>query len=160
MFSLKLILLEAIVLFISHEIRSYGLPVHAMILGVIFAVTLPVLILKPFRTVGKGYCGEIVGFKEELRRDFEKGVISHTSSAVRRYSTCLVRGVDGKKHSFRIPAMYAKVYLKGVRVLYIRGVNYPIPLTPEEHTVCPFCGARMLTTVDHCAGCGAARLDV
>ena len=159
-FLLKLVLLEAVVLFVSHEIWEYGLPVHAVIIGVIAAAVLPLFVLKPFRTVGNGWCGEIIGYKEELRRDFQKGIVMHGSSAVRKYMTCIVMGDDGKKHRFRVRALYDKVYRRGGRVLYVRGLQYPIPLTPEKHTVCLFCGARMLTSVDHCAGCGAKRLYV
>ena len=158
----KLVFMELLSSFVSYEIYDYGRPIAALVIGVALAVFLPLFALSPWRVLGKGYVGEIVGSREELRRDFEKGDVALSlamRSKTQKYVTYLVSGDDGKRHSFRVRAPYARVYGKGVRILRIKGLGYPIPLTVREHTVCLFCGARVLSAVDHCAGC-ARRSDV
>lgn len=162
-FFLKLIGIELIVGIVAAEIWKYGLPVPAVLIGGVAAALLPLVLLKPFQTVGKGWIGEIVGSSEELRRDSSKHDPVNTSTlrmgTVKKFLNITAKSEDGKRHTFRVLALYGKVYGRGTKVLYLRGIEYPIP-NPSEHTVCPFCGGRMLTAVDHCVGCGAERLDV
>ena len=163
-FFLKLIGVELIVWLVAAEIWKYGLPVPAVVIGVLAATVLPFVLLKPFRTVGTGWMGEIIGTSEELRRDSSKhdpvNVSTLRMGTVKKFLNITVESGGGKRHVFRVFALYGRVYGRGTRVLCLRGIEYPIPLNPTEHTVCPFCGGRMLTAVDHCAGCGAKQLDV
>lgn len=156
-FFLKLILLEVAIALVAYEIVRYGLPLCAAVIGGIAAIVLPLLFLHPKRTLGRGYVGEIVESKHTQRRDVEVG---RGLGKARESLTYTVLGADGKKHRFTVLALYGKVYHRGGRVLCIPVLDLPIPLTPKEHTVCPFCKARMLTAVDHCTGCGAKPMDV
>lgn len=163
-FVLKLLLLEGAVLLVASQVWRYGFPVQGTVFGAVMLLLLPLLLLKPFRTVGRGYAGEIVGTSEEMRRESSRNDPANVSAlrmgVVRKFLNCTVACDDGKKRIFRVPALYGKVYRVGGRVLVVRGLGYPVPLDPKEHTVCLFCGARVLTAVDHCAGCGAARTEV
>ena len=161
---LKLLLLWGAVLLVAAQVWRYGLPVQAAVFGVVALVGLPFPVLKPLRTLGRGYVGEIVRASEEMRRESSRNDPANVSAlrmgVVRKQRICTVACDDGKTRTFRVPALYGSVYRVGGRVLTVRGLDYPVPLDPREHTVCVFCGARLLTAVDHCAGCGAKPLDV
>ncbi|MBO5270676.1 MAG: hypothetical protein J6B77_07815 [Clostridia bacterium] len=162
-FVLKLLLFEAAVFFVAFEIFRYGLPIPAVIVGAVAATVLPFPVLHPLKHIGKGYLGVIVDVKEDFRRSTERasGVVKNLSDApIRKYVLCRVRCTDGKIRTFRASGVHQSVYRRESRVLCIRGIDHPIPLDPKTHTVCLFCGARILNAVDHCAGCGADRADV
>lgn len=159
-FLLKVVLIELLVFLAAYEIYRYGRLSAAIVTGCALAVVLPILLLQPWRTVGRGYLGEITEAKENMGYVAEKGVTAKRSDMhYRKLLFLTVREEKGRKYRLRLPALYAKVYLVGARVLFVRGLDRPIPLSPGTHTVCLFCGGRMPVESDHCAGCGANRMN-
>ena len=154
---LKIIMVEIAIAVIAYALRDRQI---AMLCFCILAgIGAPILFLKPFRYFKGGYSGCIERVEVVIRRvdvTKEKAVRSDGYRAMqdRAFIVCDIITDNGKKKQFSLEKRYEKVFRKGDEIVFVRGLNYPINMTPENYVICPLCGNIMPSVSEQCVACG------
>ena len=133
----------------------------ALWVGVVAGMVLPWFVMKPQRLFTPRWLGTVQKIAYVQRRVDVKKTHSHaggtfyTDMRDRTFIRVTVQDDKGRAHIFEKEQRYEQVYRTGDRVMAIMGLSHPIPLTPDEKTVCPRCGNIMPCTNEICVGCNA-----
>ena len=153
--ALKTILLEAVVAAVVFFGGSSLYSLKWIIL--IFGVTLPLVVLKPWLYFSRQWIGEITSIElEDIREQKQKSGADtrYTNYHTVTYIVCTVKIDENKSAVFKLRQRYDTVYHIGDTVMKISGIDYPVNLTLSGQAVCLKCGATMAKDIDHCLSCG------
>ncbi len=131
--------------------------VPLLAVGVVAALVLPWVTVKPQRLMKKKYVGHIKAIQYIQRRVSTDGggpSTMMTSMADAIFIRCTVTDAKGKRHTFELPAKYAAVYHEGDLILSMSGFAFPINVTEHELEICPCCGGIQPRANGGCMNCG------
>lgn len=132
----KFTLIELAAVAATVYMMTFGVKI-APVLGVILALVLPILLLKPQKFFGTRKRGKIIKIAHERRQIYNPMGNSYTSMRGATVLDCLVEDENGHVSHFEVPKRYVKVYHEGDDVVGLSGLPYPIVLTPHPWILCP-----------------------
>lgn len=152
-------LIELVVVAATVYMMTFGVKI-APVLGVILALVLPILLLKPQKFFGTRKRGKIIKIAHERRQIYNPMGNSYTSMRGATVLDCLVEDENGHVSHFEVLKKYEKVYHVGDEVVGLSGISYPIVLTLHDWRLCPYCGGIMHEENEYCVECGAERIKL
>ena len=158
-FWVKFALIELVTVAATVYMMTFGVKI-APVLGVILAVVLPILLLKPQKFFGTRKMGRITKIAHERRQVYNPKGNTYASMRDVTILDCFAEDEKGDAFHFEVPKRYVKVYHEGDDVVGLAGLPYPIVLTPHPWILCPLCGGIMPQVNATCVECGAERIKL
>ena len=155
----KFALIELVVVAATVYMMTFDVKV-APALGVILALVLPILLLKPQKFFGTRKMGRITKIAHERRQVYNPKGNTYASMRDVTILDCFAEDEKGDAFHFEVPKRYVKVYHEGDDVVGLSGLPYPIVLTPHPWILCPLCGGIMREENEYCVECGAERIKL